>query len=74
MKYLSLIVLTNLLLIFVSCNNNGNNDQVYTKDSLPDSLRHLPQNALSGLITAEGLEVKMMASEPVLRNPHKHRC
>ena len=69
MKYLKLIAVLNCLLVFISCNNNGNNDQAYTKDSLPDSLRHLPQNALRGLITAEGLEVKMMASEPVLRNP-----
>ena len=31
--------------------------------------KHLPENALKGLILAKGLEVKAMASEPMLKNP-----
>jgi len=56
-------------IFFISCREGNSGISGNTNDSLPDSLRHLPQNALRGLTAAEGLEVKMMSSEPVLRNP-----
>ena len=36
---------------------------------LPDSLRHLPENALKGLVAAEDLKVGLFAHEPMLDNP-----
>jgi len=56
-------------IFLISCREGNSGISGNTNDSLPDSLRHLPQNALRGLTAAVGLEVKMMSSEPVLRNP-----
>ena len=56
--------------MLISCNSNedvsapGN-----TSDSLTEDQLHLPENALKGLVIAEGLEVKAMATEPMLKNP-----
>ena len=36
---------------------------------LPDSTRHLPENALKGLVAADDLEVGLFAHEPMLDNP-----
>jgi putative membrane-bound dehydrogenase-like protein len=57
------------LSIIVSCRDNDNQTDKQTTDTLSEEQKHVPQNALRGLTVAEGLEVKMMASEPVLRNP-----
>ena len=38
-------------------------------DSLTEEQKHLPENALKGLTIADGLEVKPMATEPMLKNP-----
>src|ERR1041384_4680337 len=57
-----------LFIFLISCSQSDKNT-TETENSLPDSLKHLPQNSLKGLKTTEGLEVQMMASEPILRNP-----
>lgn len=60
------------LMIFIlsSCSNAGPVDQTASaSDSLTEEEKHLPENALKGLEIAEGLEVKAMAVEPMLRNP-----
>jgi len=70
MKRFTIFCCCTLSIVLLSCGDSSNNNNpVITNDSLSDSLRHLPQNALRGLTTTDGLEVKMMASEPVLRNP-----
>jgi putative membrane-bound dehydrogenase-like protein len=46
----------------VSVNNNG-------ADSLTDEQKRLPENALKGLVVTNGLEVRTMATEPMLKNP-----
>ena len=38
-------------------------------DSLTDEQKRLPENALKGLVVANGLEVHTMATEPMLKNP-----
>ena len=57
-----------LLLFFISCGDNSG-ENINSSDTLTEEQRHLPQNSLAGLTVADGLEVKMMSSEPVLRNP-----
>jgi len=54
----------------LSCKDNSADT---TKSAVPDTLtaaeQRLPQNALKGLVTADGLETKIMATEPFFRNP-----
>lgn len=38
-------------------------------DSLTQEQQRLPENALKGLVAFEGLEVRTMATEPMLKNP-----
>jgi putative membrane-bound dehydrogenase-like protein len=57
-----------ILITFAACNSNTNEAKSDT-DSLSEEQRHNPKNALKGLVVADGLELQMMASEPVLRNP-----
>jgi len=38
-------------------------------DTLTDPQRRLPENALAGITIAEGLQVQLMATEPLLQNP-----
>lgn len=66
MKYL---LAASFFLFLFSCQQSNKDVTNANEDSLPDSLKHLPQNSLKGLKTTGGLEVQMMASEPVLRNP-----
>lgn len=68
MKLNSILPLFLFAISFVACGTRENRSSNST-DTLSESQRHLPQNALHGLTVAEGLEVKMMASEPMLRNP-----
>src|ERR671912_2229139 len=58
-----------LTLFFYSCNSSGEDVQVASTDSLTDVEKRLPENALKGLVVSDGLEVKTMATEPVLKNP-----
>ena len=57
-----------LTLLFCSC-NNSQDAKVAGTDSLTDAQKRLPENALKGLVVANGLEVKTMATEPLLKNP-----
>jgi putative membrane-bound dehydrogenase-like protein len=55
--------------IFFSCNNSGDDAKPASTDSLTDAQKRLPENALKGLVAFEGLEVRTMATEPMLKNP-----
>jgi putative membrane-bound dehydrogenase-like protein len=69
--YLSYIVfIIAIMAVLVSC--NGDNDPPVSsnsKDSLTEEQLHLPENALKSLVVAEGLQVEVMATEPMLKNP-----
>ena len=56
------------LLFFVFACGDKTSENNTVSDTLSEEQRHLPQNSLKGLIVADGLEVKMMSCEPVLRN------
>ena len=72
-----MIIVLQLLFLFVSCNSNNDqgkqtgvkSDSLVVNDSIAEVQKHLPENAVKGLLLAEGLEVKAMASEPMLKNP-----
>ncbi len=65
-----LSVLVSVTCLLNGCSNQGNKAQpVASSDSLSENAKHLPQNALKGLVVTEGLEVKTMATEPMLKNP-----
>ncbi|CAN5575515.1 hypothetical protein BH10BAC2_BH10BAC2_10180 [soil metagenome] len=58
------------IVCFSSCNNADTKQQTADKpDSLTDAQMRLPENALKGLLVANDLEVTMMATEPMLKNP-----
>src|SRR5687767_15837675 len=40
-----------------------------SKDSLTPAEQRMPANALKGLVTSDGLETSVMATEPFFRNP-----
>ncbi|MBC8032780.1 MAG: c-type cytochrome [Chitinophagaceae bacterium] len=55
---------------FCSCNNKpATADKAGTPDTLTEAQKHMAQNGLLGLQVAEGLEVTVMATEPMLKNP-----
>ncbi len=55
------------LLVISSC---GTGDAPHNNnDSLTEEQRHLPENALKGIVMAEGLEILPFATEPMLVNP-----
>ena len=54
----------------VSCNSAGDGEKPdIGSDSLAEARKHLPENALSSLVVADGLEVTAIATEPMLQNP-----
>lgn len=55
--------------IFSSCGSGGDNKDAKALDTLPEEQRHLAANALKGLEVADGLQVQLMAAEPIIRNP-----
>ena len=57
-----------LILFFYSC-NSSEDLKVASTDSLTDAQKRLPENALKGLVVSNGLEVKTVATEPMLKNP-----
>lgn len=64
-SHISLLILVSLS---IACNDqSGHADLTY--DSLTEEQKHLPENAVRGLKVAEGLEVTLMAAEPILQNP-----
>src|SRR5215471_13225207 len=64
----SLFVLISLCLMISSC-QNSNNTLNNAPDSLSDEQKRLPENALKGLKVFENLEVRTVATEPMLKNP-----
>jgi len=62
-----------LLLSFIFCScqqNNSRDEQVTAADSAAlEEQKHLPENAIKDLIIADGLEIQVMATEPLLKNP-----
>jgi len=64
-------VLLLLIILHCSCNSNNNNNSAppAQQDSLTETQRHLPENALKGLTVAKDLEVHTYATEPMLKNP-----
>ncbi len=64
------VLVLSLFAFLFSCNNNASNQQkTVASDSLTEEQKHLPENALKGLVVADGLEVKPVATEPMLKNP-----
>jgi len=57
------------IVVLASCNSGNPGNESTSTDSITEEQRHIPGNALKGLTATNGLEVKMMASEPVLRDP-----
>jgi putative membrane-bound dehydrogenase-like protein len=67
-KQFSITIAT--MAVLASCNETGKNSIVEkTADTLTETQRHLPGNALKSLEITDGLEVMLMASEPALKNP-----
>jgi putative membrane-bound dehydrogenase-like protein len=64
MKHLILPVFA--LLLFFSCEKKA---PAIDYDQLDDKAKRLPENAVAGMEVAEGLEVQLFASEPMLINP-----
>ena len=66
-----LFVLSLILSIFLfSCKENDpSKEQTTSVDTLTAAQQRLPSNALKGLVTSEGLETTVMATEPFFRNP-----
>ena len=65
------LIATLVLLTTAGCNLIEKKKDAAPGDlsELPDSTRHLPGNALKGLVGAEDLEVGLFAHEPMLDNP-----
>ena len=62
-------LITGTCTCFFSCSSDEPVAEETVVDSLTEEQLHLPENALKGLVTAEGVEVKAMATEPMLKNP-----
>lgn len=56
------------IIIFTACGQSGSTTNS-TADSLTEEQRHLASNALKSLVVADGLEVTIMATEPMIKNP-----
>ena len=59
-------------ILFYSCSNSNEDVASGTTsrvDSLTEEQKRLPENALKGLVVAEGLDIHTMATEPMLKNP-----
>lgn len=57
-------------LLFLACNTGADSTiATGTTDSLTEEQKRFPENALKGLVAYNGLEVRTMATEPMLKNP-----
>lgn len=66
----NLLLLLFFAIYFLSCKNNEPASSADNKkDSLTDAQQRLPENALKGLTVAKDLQIKTMATEPMLKNP-----
>lgn len=58
------------LFFILACKNDpGTGSDASVDDSIGDAQRHLPEYAIQSLTVADGLEVTVMATEPMLQNP-----
>ena len=69
-----LFITSIFLFVFISCNQDSKvassraeRDSAYVK--LTDEEKRLPENAIAGLEIADGLNVSLFASEPMIGNP-----
>ena len=70
MKSKSRCVLFFSLMLLFSCNENSKKPIIEVdRTKLTDDQKRLPENAVSALKVADGLEVALFASEPMLSNP-----
>lgn len=67
LKHCPLIFLL-VLLVFVGC-NTPDKKPVVDRSKLSEEQKRLPENALSSFKVADGLDVAMFASEPMMTNP-----
>ena len=58
-----------LLFLGAGCKAPDRNGEAAGSPGLPDSLRHLPENAVRGLVVAPDLKLSLYAHEPMLDNP-----
>ena len=70
MKSKSLCLLFFCVMLLFSCNENSKKDTVKVdRTQLTEDQKRLPENAVSALKVADGLEAALFASEPMLSNP-----
>ena len=70
MKMIACLLHVFIAVSIISCQDTPKTrDQVISTDSMTPAQTHLAANALKGLRVANGLEVKLFAAEPMLRNP-----
>lgn len=70
MKSKSLCLLFFSLMLLFSCNESSKKNAIKVdRTKLTDDQKRLPENAVSALKVADGLEVALFASEPMLSNP-----
>ena len=55
--------------LFISCNSQKDTQSTPPPPILTEAETHLPENALYGIEVADGLQVQLFASEPMVRNP-----
>ncbi len=67
----ALLYVLTIAVLFNSCGPADKKSETgnTTTEVLPDSIRHLPENALHGLVTADDLSLQLYAHEPMLDNP-----
>src|SRR5215207_850683 len=63
------LVFSIIILFLFSCNPASDTAVDSVTDTLTDAQKRLPENALKSLTVFEGLEVRTMATEPMLKNP-----
>ncbi|MEJ7769942.1 MAG: dehydrogenase, partial [Chitinophagaceae bacterium] len=67
LKNCTLFILS-AFLIFISCNAPNKKPEV-DRSKLTEEEKRLPENALSSFKVADGLDVALFASEPMMTNP-----
>jgi putative membrane-bound dehydrogenase-like protein len=70
MKQILIVLSVTLPFFLFSCKENDTSKkESVPADTLTAAQYRLPSNALKGLVTSEGLETNVMATEPFFRNP-----